>query len=179
MKRNALVLAALLAGLIAAGCGKHGDDAVSTVAAGQSQGMEPAAASAGTLPAPADGIEHGAATAAVDSLPPDLSGSGPDSLVEAGAAVEITARGTPDVVAVTLWDGIGRKQPMSFDPERRVWRALYRVPLGTTRESVTLSLTGTNGSGKWRRVWVRVNLFGAGSGTSPEAAPDAKPESHS
>ncbi len=178
MKRNALVLAALLAGVIA-GCGKHGDDGASTVAASQSQGIEPGAATAGTLPAPAEGIEHVAAKAGVDSLPPDLSGSGPDSLVEAGAAVEITARGTPDVVAVTLWDGIGRKQPMSFDPGRRVWCALYRVPLTTTRESVTLSLTGSNGSGKWCRVWVKVNLFGAGSGTSPEAAPEAKPEPHS
>lgn len=175
MKRNALVLASLLAGLLAAGCGKHGDDQSSgVVASSQAAGLDQTTAAPRTPePGEVEGGPKSESQGAVspDSLPPDISASSPDSLAYPGKPVEIFARGTPDVVAVTLWDGIGQKQPMTYDPEVKVWRAFYRVPLGTSRERVGLSLTAKNSAGKWRRVWVTLILHRETPESQPEPAP--------
>jgi hypothetical protein len=175
MKRN-MILASILVGLLAAGCGKHNDDqAAGVVATSQAAGLDtpPVIASATSEAARAEGVEQGGsqAKASADSLPPDVSASAPDSLILPGTAVEIIARGTPDVVAITVWDGIGQKQPMSFDSELRVWRAFYRVPLRTSQPSVGLSVTARNAAGKWRRVWTTLRIHSETPEHQPEPAP--------
>jgi len=176
MKRNAIVLASVVAALLAAGCGKHEDEqAAGGPAASQAAGFEPASETTQAVSGPAQ-AELGApaesrGAVSVDSLPPDLSVSAPDTLIVRGKPVEIIALGTPDVGEVTLWDGIGQKQPMTYDFEAKVWRAFYRVPLATTRERLELSVTAKNGVNKWRRVWVFLRIQRDAPEVTPEPAP--------
>lgn len=174
MQRNAILLASIVVAALAAGCGKHADtQALGGTATTQPAGFEPTGEVTRTLPDSAR-AEGGApagsgGTLSADSLPPDLSVSAPDSLLMPGVAVEIIARGTPDVIEVSLWDGIGKKQPMTYDSEGKVWKAFYRVPLRFSAERVALSVTAKNGANKWRRVWVNLQIQGERTESKPEA----------
>jgi hypothetical protein len=175
MKRNAIVLASIVAALLAAGCGKHVDvEATGEGASIQPAGFEPAGE---TTHAVSDSAEafigppyepRGAVSA--DSLPPDISVSAPDTPVIPGNPVEIIAHGTPDVAQVVLWDGIGQKQLMTFDSEGKVWRVFYRVPLRASRDRLELSVTAKNGANKWRRVWVSLIIQREVTEAKPEPA---------
>ena len=172
MKRNAIVLASILAALLAAGCGKQADklasqDATTT----QPVGFEPAGEEAHALPNPSrsDAATGASGALSADSLPPDVSVSAPDTLLLPGAAVELIARGTPDVVEVTLWDGVGQKQQMTYDTEGKVWKGYYRVPLRFSVDRLALSVTAKSGSGKWRRVWVSLKVQHEATEPKPES----------
>jgi len=89
-----------------------------------------------------------------DSLPPEIQASAVDEIVSGGSVVEIVAQGSPDVTEVVLWDGIGKKQTMTFDSTTGRWRTYYRVPLKSSQEPIGLSVTAKTHSQRWRRVWV-------------------------
>jgi hypothetical protein len=96
--------------------------------------------------------------ASPDVVPPDVSASAADTLVSRGGIVEVTAQGSPDVEEVVLWDGIGKKQPLAYDMQAKVWRAFYRVPVSAQIQRVALSVTARNAAHKWRRVWIFLSL---------------------
>ena len=88
------------------------------------------------------------------SLPPDLSATVMDTEVSPGESVELYVEATPDVVEMTLWDGLHDKQSLSYDSEAKVWHGAYRVPLSTETGRIGLSVTARNDASRWRRVWV-------------------------
>lgn len=159
-----LVVASLTVGFLTIGCGKQQSDTVATEAGpvqAADRGNAPAAANAaaeGAGMAEAISPDQEATTALGDSLPPDILASVSEEFVLPGDIVEITAQGTVDVVEVTLTDGRGKKQPLTYDPTVALWRAHYRVPLKTTADRVGLSVTAKNGLNQWRRVWVFLNV---------------------
>jgi len=156
-----VVGAAWIAALVViAGCGKSGGDGErSTVASANAATEQPS----GTVPAPgeptkteglaAGGVESGA-RATGDSLPPDVMITAVDSLATPGQAIEITAKGSSDVVSMSLWDGLGQRQAFRYDQGTQEWRVLYRVPLKLHTERLALAVTAKNGSNGWRRVWL-------------------------
>jgi hypothetical protein len=89
-------------------------------------------------------------------LPPDVVASVSDTLVSPGDAVEVIVRGTPDVEQVLLWDGMGDRQALVYDESARTWSVTYRVPLRASIGRLGISLTATNGAGRWCRVWLFV-----------------------
>jgi hypothetical protein len=107
-----------------------------------------------------------------DSLLPDVSAFAADTLTYPGGTVEITARTSSDVTAVSLWDGIGQKQAFTCDAEAKVWRVTYRVPLKPLWERLGLSVTARNSAKKWRRVWVFLQI--QGQAPQAQAAPVEK-----
>ena len=163
-----LVVASVVVGFLAIGCGREQAEtsakpAVATKSSTQTNalastnGATPAAGIADQTP-PAD--EATATTAAnIDSLPPDILASAPDNLVLPGDIVEIKAQGTVDVTEMTLTDARGKTQPLVYDAAAAIWRAQYRVPLHTATERVGLSLTAKNGFNQWRRVWVFLKVY--------------------
>jgi len=171
----ASVCAASLA-VLAVGCGGHQDDQASS-SAGSGQALVVAqtstapvegaggATQAQAAMAPGEGI---AATSA-DALPPDVAVTVVDTLVYAGGSVEITAEGSPDVVGVTLSDGIGRKQPFVYDAASDTWKVFYRVPIKSGTDRLALSVTAKNAPQRWRRVW----LFLTVRHETPAAAADS------
>jgi hypothetical protein len=145
---------ALAVGVLSCGCGAKSDQ---SVAAAQSEPSYPVTQPAGAMAVPASAITSGvmeqpAVTA--DSLPPDVAVSVDDTQVLAGVPIEITAEGSPDVVTVTLSDGIHQKQVFTRDSSDGSWRTLYRVPLKLSEDRLGLAITAKNGAGRWRRVWV-------------------------
>jgi hypothetical protein len=163
----AVLLMVLAAGFLAFGCGQQSNDRVSsapqpaTAVAAQAQ---PGA----TLPASTTGSGNGTrepnsealAAASTDSLSPDVAASVSDTPVVPGTAIEITAEGSPDVVAVTLGDDSGSKQAFAYDSSADLWRAAYRVPVKIKNDRPALSVTARNASGRWRRVYVFLEVAG-------------------
>jgi hypothetical protein len=141
----------------AVGCGGHHDE---QAASGTSQSLlvassaTPAASVQGTSPAQVSGAGEGTAALSADSLPPDVSVTVADTLVDAGGSVELTAQGSPDVVGVTLSDGLGSKQPFAYDAATDTWKVYYRVPVRARVDRLALSVTATNAPQRWRRVWL-------------------------
>jgi hypothetical protein len=147
--------------VFATSCGKHASE--HALASSQTTeavlASQPGPASRTLAPTPdSAAIREGSVVASADSLPPEISVSGPDTLVAPGSIVEITAQGSPDVAKMVLSDGIGRKQPFVYDTSENVWRTFYRVPLKLSTERVELSVTATNDRNRWRRVWVFMNV---------------------
>ena len=92
-----------------------------------------------------------------------------DTLVTPGETVELTARGTPDVVEVTLWDGVHERLAFTRDAEGNTWRVQYRVPLRLKSERLGLSVTAKNEAGRWRRVWLFLKLRDGASETRADS----------
>jgi len=161
---GAVVMGLLVAaGLLAGGCGRQNEDRAASaphstqaVAASQS-GVQPVDTRAAGMPAgEADGVAPTSVSA--DSLPPDVAASVLEGRVLPGSTVEITAEGSPDVVAVTLGDRTGGRQLFAFDASSGLWRVAYRVPVRTAGERIALSVTARNASGRWRRVWTFLSV---------------------
>jgi hypothetical protein len=158
-----LVAASLTVGLLTIGCGKQEAKTAATEAVTTQETPTGNTAAAASAPAPAAPVEEGTPAgeeqaAQETALPPDIAGSVSEEFVAPGDVVEITAEGTTDVVEVTLTDGRGKTQPLTFDSSLGMWKTLYRVPLRTATDRLGLSLTAKNGSNGWRRVWVFVNV---------------------
>jgi hypothetical protein len=158
----ALLAASILAVLLASGCGGQQSREQASVAGEAREAVVAQHTPAPSVPASNEDpvrTELGAAVTSADSLPPDVEAASSDSLVIPGEAVEITATASSDAVNLTLWDGIGRKQPFSYDSANGVWRVFYRVPLKGKTERLGLSVTAWNGAHRWRRVWVFLNVL--------------------
>jgi len=67
--------------------------------------------------------------------------------------VEITALGSEDVTEVALSDGLGKRQPFTFDSTAKSWHTYYRVPMKIRGDRFGLAVTAKNGANRWRRVW--------------------------
>jgi len=159
---GAIGLAVIPLAFLAVGCGQK---AARTSSGTETAGQQAVAASAsgpfvppfGASEAkPVSGSEQVAAVAN-DSLPPDVDATVTDSLATHGTIIEITAKGSPDVEEVQLSDGLGKPQRFAYDPGSDLWRASYRVPMKAS-ERVGLSVTARSHIGRWRRVWVFVDV---------------------
>lgn len=158
-----MLVVLIVAGVCAGGCGNRATErSASTpapepaVASGSSGGGQ-VAASAASVPV-REANSEALAAASVDSLPPDVAATVTETQVFAGASVEITAQGSPDVVGVTLGDRSGGHSPFAYDSSADLWRVAYRVPVKPGADRVALSVTARNASGRWRRVWVFLNI---------------------
>jgi len=164
---TATLLILMAAGFLAFGCGQQSNDRVSS-APEPATAVAAQAQSGATLPASTTGSGNGTrepnsealAAASTDSLSPDVAVSVSDSPVVPGTAIEITAQGSPDVVAVTLGDDSGSKQAFGYDSSADLWRAAYRVPVKIKNDRPALSVTARNASGRWRRVYVFLEVAG-------------------
>ena len=172
----AVVCAAWIAALVAiAGCGKSGGESgSSTVASANAASVteQPSGTVPAGEPSKAEGLAAGGGEAGVrvtgDSLPPDVMIASVDSLATPGQAIEITAKGSGDVVSMSLWDGLGQRQAFRYDQGTQEWRVLYRVPLKLHTERLALAVTAKNGSNGWRRVWLFPQVGGEAPTTHPE-----------
>lgn len=196
--RNHTLLAASLAiVLMAVGCGREENHANAGAAPGASKGATRVAASqtggpreevvggivltSATPEAPAaesgssegevtesPSFGGGAASQAV-SEPPDVVASIADSVAIPGSVVTVVATGSPDVVSMTLADGLGKAKALTYDSSADVWKTTYRVPLKASSERVAFSITAKNARQQWRRVW----LFPAARTAEVASAPDS------
>ena len=162
--KTAVITASALVAFLALGCGEQKQQAA--VESGPAPAVQetPSAvmAAAGTITqeagaTPEAGVAEGATQ---DLLPPDVTATGPDSLVVPGTVVEITAQASTDVTSMTLMDRLGQKYPMTYDTDAKAWRVQYRVPLKTHIDRLGLSVTATNGTNRWKRVWVFLGIQG-------------------
>jgi len=153
-----VALTVLAAALLLSSCG--GERSQQTSVASESsppQASEPTAVPAmsvspsGTaMPASVSMPQAGAA----EGLPPEIALGETPSVVAPGEAVTFTVYGTPDVTEMSLWDGLNDRQAFVHDGSGDVWRVDYRVPLRPKQERIGLSVTAKNQAGRWRRVWV-------------------------
>ncbi|HET9951456.1 MAG TPA: hypothetical protein VFS09_06635 [Candidatus Eisenbacteria bacterium] len=196
--RNHTLLAASLAiVLMAVGCGREETNASAGATSGASKGVTRVAASqtggpreeavggialtSATPEAPAaeagsgegESTEsptyEGSAASQAASEPPDVVASIADSVAVPGAVVTVVATGSPDVVSMTLADGIGKTKALAYDSSAGVWTTTYRVPLRASSERVGFSITARNAHQQWRRVW----LFPAARPAEVASTPDS------
>jgi hypothetical protein len=161
--RGAIALASLALVCLAVGCGqqkRHASSASHAVATGSTSPDLVTASTVSALP-----VERGSQESQTgadeeiaklgDAPPPEVTASVADTLVIPGTIIDITAEGSPDVIEVTLSDGIGRKQAFTYDAGSALWHTSYRVPMRVP-ERLGLSVTAKNSLSRWRRVWVFV-----------------------
>lgn len=168
IRRGATASAVLFAiAIVAAGCGKHALDHTTSANGAGNTGVsdtqgEPAVLASTSTDGAAQNAGPKSPEAVTpkssDALPPEVDAAVVDSTVTPGSVVEISALASSDVVDMGLSDGIGKEQPFSYDSTMNVWRALYRVPIRTSKDRLGLAVTATNQTGHWRRVWVFLDL---------------------
>ena len=177
-KNHTLLAASLAIVLMAVGCGREESHAsagatstekgVTRVAESQTGG--PRGEAVGAIATADVGTPAGAATTGgaatetsklegnaapqADSEPPDVVASIAESVATPGSVVTVTATGSPDVVTMTLADGLGKPKALSYDASANVWKTSYRVPLKAAAARLGFSITATNSRQQWRRVWV-------------------------
>jgi hypothetical protein len=156
-----LIAITAMVAFLALGCGEQKERAAVETNAAPAAALKqtPTAAVAVTaMTTPEAGSEG--LTASTDSLPPDVTAFATDSLVTPGNVVEITAQASTDAGTVILTDGLGHKYPFAYDTDAKAWRVHYRVPIRTHLDRLGLSVTATNGTNRWKRVWVFLNVEG-------------------
>lgn len=150
LELTGLIVAVVSIGLIMASCGKEHDEVAGGAPTQPAAEASTVATVASHTPTPSP---EGDAALSPDSLPPEVSASVGDTLVSPGSAIEINAEASVDATELSLWDGLGRRQSLTYDETGKVWHTFYRVPLKST-DRLGLSVTAKNGAGRWRRVWV-------------------------
>jgi len=161
--RTMLIAISAMVAFLALGCGEQKERAAvetSATPAAALQQTPTAAVAATALATPEAGTGSEGSAASTDSLPPDVTAFAPDSLVTPGNVVEITAQASTDAGMVILTDGLGHKYPFAYDTDAKAWRVHYRVPLKTRLDRLGLSVTATNGTNRWKRVWVFLKIEG-------------------
>lgn len=166
LELTGLIVAAVSIGLIVGSCGEKQDATTSAAAEPVAAPVaSPVATVASHVPAP---MTDGDEVASAASLPPEVTVSVIDTLVSPGSAIEITAQASVDATDLSLWDGVGKRQPFSYDEAGKVWHAFYRVPLRSV-DRIALSVTAKNESGRWRRVWLFLRLDRGTTVTEPDS----------
>ena len=164
VRKSFVITASAMVAFLALGCGEQKERAAVETGASPAAAIEetsPAVvAAAGTATPEAGSTGEAGAANPADTVPPDVTAFGPDSLVVPGNVVEITAQASTDVTSMTLTDRLGQKYPMLYDTDAKAWRVQYRVPLKTHIDRLGLSVTATNGANRWKRVWVFLNIEG-------------------
>jgi hypothetical protein len=164
---GAFALAAALGiGLLASGCGAKTDESAAAVSSDPVYTVSQPGGTGGITNAVMEGNDDGRPAVPSDSLPPDVAVTVESTEVIPGTAIEISAEGSDDVVSMTLDDGLHQKQILALDQPNGVWRTMYRVPLRPAADRFGLAVTAKNGAGRWRRVW----LFLQVPGVQPTAA---------
>jgi hypothetical protein len=139
-----------------AGCGKSG----SAESASASQPV--AQAQAGTLSDMHAGRPQVEPTPeeedSVRAPAPDVQASVGSLTGKPGEEIQITAVGSPDVTGMFLTDDLKHAQPFSYDMDAKLWSTTYRLPLKPMSDHLAFSVTARNESGRWRRVWVFVDV---------------------
>jgi hypothetical protein len=140
-----------------AGCGKRGGTSQS---ANASQPV--AQAQAGTLSdlhAGEPQVENTPQEGDTARAPaPDVEASLGSLVAKPGEEIQITAVGSPDVTGMFLTDDLKHAQPFSYDADAKLWSTTYRLPLKPMSDHLAFSVTARNQAGRWRRVWVFVNV---------------------
>ena len=108
-------------------------------------------------PVPASVIIEESYATSPDSLPPEVAAHAAVTTVTPGHVVQISAEGSADVREVVLTDDLGQKRPFAYDAATQDWRVFYRVPMKSP-ERLALSVTAKNGSQRWRRVWLFLDV---------------------
>jgi hypothetical protein len=163
-RTRAMLAAPILLALVVLGCGEQKRQVAAESGAGEPAAVETvtknAAASTGAQ-GPATVQTHGGeGVLPTDALPPDVVATAPDTLAIPGSVVVLTALGSTDVTSVILTDGNGAKTPFIYDSESNLWRVSYRVPMRTTGERISLSVTASTEANRWKRVWVFLRVRG-------------------
>ncbi|MEO5616765.1 MAG: hypothetical protein ABIS67_03260 [Candidatus Eisenbacteria bacterium] len=104
-----------------------------------------------------------------EGLPPEIAIGEMTTVVAPGEPISLTMYGTPDVTEMSLSDGIGDPQAFVHDRSGDVWRVDYRVPLRPKQERIGLSVTARNDLGRWRRVWVFLQVASTAQVVKAEA----------
>jgi uncharacterized lipoprotein NlpE involved in copper resistance len=162
--RSLVITVAAVVAFLALGCGEQKQQAAVETSATPAAAIEqasPAVVAAASTATPEAGLAgEGSETNTSESLPPDVTAFAPDSAVVPGNIVEITAQASTDVTSMTLTDRLGQKYSFLYDTDAKAWRVKYRVPLRTHIDRLGLSVTATNGSNLWKRVWVFLSIQG-------------------
>jgi hypothetical protein len=146
------------------------DEAVGGMTLASTTSGAPAAEATTDACADAESSSSGESAASqAASEPPDVIASIADSLSLPGSVVTVVATGSPDVVSMTLADGLGRSKTLAYDSNTKLWTTTYRVPLKAASERVGLSVTAKNAQEQWRRVW----LFPAARQSEVASRPDS------
>ncbi|HYM80245.1 MAG TPA: hypothetical protein VEY91_02405 [Candidatus Limnocylindria bacterium] len=155
-----LIVASLLVALMTIGCGKQQSQPISSDVQPTTAvvAQQPGEVLERTTPASTIPENEGELSALAESQSPDLAVSTVDSLVAPGSFVEIVAEGSAEVVSMSLRDDFGKILPLVRDGASNLWLATYRVPMKVSKERVALSVTAKDGSHRWRRVWVFLNV---------------------
>jgi hypothetical protein len=160
--RTLWITGSLVVAFLTLGCGEQNEKATvetSATPAAAVQRITPAVVAATAASTPESGIHQGEEGGATE-LPPDVTAMVPDTLITPGNVVEITAQASTDATGLMLTDRLGHKYPFVYDMEAKAWRVQYRVPLTTTIDRLGLSVTATNGSNRFKRVWVFLKIEG-------------------
>ena len=173
---STLVLVSALTAYVLMGCGQHKSRDLSQSTSEHDGIVVAQPASAGPPPAPTESQASSETTTreaatSIDAVPPEVEASVTDSAVVRGTVVEVEARGSSDVVSMSLKDDLGTELPMAYDSTSQVWRAFYRVPLKSKSERFGLAVTAKNATGRWRRVYEFVQLEHE-AGKEPVANPE-------
>jgi hypothetical protein len=161
--RTLLITASLVVAFLALGCGEQKEHAAVETSAAPAAAMKqptPAASVEATTGPAATQTGSPTDEKATTELPPDVTALVPDSLVTPGNVVEITAQASTDATGLILTDRLGIKYPFVYDMDAKAWRVQYRVPLNTHIDRLGLSVTATNGSNRFKRVWVFLKIEG-------------------
>ena len=164
----ALATTALM--VTAAGCGKRGSSDSA------SAGQPVAQAQAGTLSETQGGQSQGELVGQPSpdtaSAPvPEVAASVGTLTAKPGEEFQITAAGSPDVTGMFLTDDLKHAQPFRYDVDAKLWTTSYRLPLEPMSDHLAFSVTARNEAGRWRRVWVFVDV----SREAKEAKEDSLP----
>jgi hypothetical protein len=157
--RTLLITASLVVAFLALGCGEQKEHAaVVTNATPAAAMLQPTPAAVEATAPTAQETQTGEKD--TTELPPDVTALIPDSLITPGNVVEITAQASTDATGLMLTDRLGIKYPFVYDMDAKAWRVQYRVPLNTHIDRLGLSVTATNGSNRFKRVWVFLKIEG-------------------
>lgn len=171
-----VLLTAIAAALLISSCGGSRTESASvatesSTAPVNESSMVPAVAVSSPAAAVPASMPGPLTTSPGEGLPPEIAIGEMATVVAPGEPISFTVYGTPDVTEMSLWDGINDRQPFLHDASGDVWRVDYRVPLRPKQERIGLSVTAKNELGRWRRVWVFLQI--ASTAQVAEAQPDS------